>query len=364
MLRYILSFVICLLGMSAFSCEGEEKRLYIYGWSGSIDQSILKDFEKETGIKVSYDVYDNNDILEAKLLTGKAKFDLVMPSVTPNFLRQIEMKVFQPIQWEKIPNYKNLDGRILKLIGQFDAENRYGVPFTLGTTGFGYDKKKLDALFPEGVPESLGLLFEEENIQKMSKCGVILLDFPQDILEASQAFLGYEPQCHDRKKLESGLEALRKVRSHVREFTGNSDRVVRELASGEACFVHLWSNDALLAQQEALEQGRDIRYVIPREWPGLWVDMLAIPKHAAHPQNAHLFINFLLRPDIAARIVKTTLMAVPNTKIREHLPKALQDNSMIFIPDYALENLRIQENLSFKDERMLIRKWTHFKLGW
>ena len=195
---------------------------------------------------------------------------------------------------------------------------------------------------------------------------MILSDFPQDILEAAQAYLGQTPQCQDADKVAQALEVLRKMRPYIKEFTANSDRIVRELASGESCFVYLWSNDALMAQREAAESCKDVRigYIIPKEWPGLWVDMMAIPKNAKHPDNAHAFMNFLLRPDIAAKIVQSTLMAVPNTAMKKHLPKSLQDNEMIFIPEYALQNLRIQGSLSFKDERMLMRKWTHFKLGW
>ena len=367
--RLLQAFLYCLLPILFFSfcsqaaCPQEEKILYIYGWSGSLDASILKQFEEETGIKVVYDVYDSNDILEAKLLTGKAKFDLVFPSVTPNFIRQMETGVFQPIQQSQLKNYKNLDGRILKLIASFDEHNRYGVPYTLGTTGFGYNKRALKKIFPKGVPQSLSVLFKPENAHKLESCGVLLLDFPQDILEAAQAYMGETPQCQDKGKLEKALSVMRSIRPHVRDFTTNSERVVRELAEGDACFVHLWSNDALLAAREA-QKNIEVGYIIPREWPGLWVDMMAIPKAAPHPENAHRFIDFLLRPDIAAQVVKTTFMAVPNIHVKRHLPKELHKNPIIFIPEYALKNLRIQENLSFRHERFLMRKWTHFKLGW
>ena len=149
-------FFLVLLVFS--SARAEENVLHIYGWSGSISQELLNQFTQETGIKVTYDAYDSNDILEAKLLTGKAKFDLVMPSVTPNFLRQIDAKVFLPIQKNKIPNYKYLDQRILQLIAAFDQDKQYGVPFTMGATGFAYNKAEMDKNFPEGAPKSLALL--------------------------------------------------------------------------------------------------------------------------------------------------------------------------------------------------------------
>jgi len=365
----VLSFLLLFLfSLDSFghTCNSEEKKLYVYAWAGSISQDILKRFEKETGIKVIYDTYDSNDTLEAKLLTGRSKFDLVSPSLSPNFLRQIEMQAFQPIQIEKLSNYKNLDPRILKLIGKFEGGNRYGIPHTMGTTGFGYNKKKVRQYFPKGLPQSLSLLFKEENIKKFQSCGVILLDFPQDILESAQAFLGHVPQCQDKEKLQEALEVIRKISPYIKEFTANTDRAVRELASGEACLVNMWSNDALAAQQQAdaTHEGVDIGYMIPKEWPGLWIDMVAIPKNAKHPQNAHLFIDFLLRPDIAAEVVRTSLVAVPNTRIKPYLPKALQENPMIFIPEDVLSHLRIQANLSFRDERMVMRQWTHFKLGW
>lgn len=339
----------------------EDNVLYIYGWSGSMDPSILRAFEKETGIRVVYDAYESNDILEAKLLTGKAKFDLVMPSVSPNFIRQIGMKAFQPIQKSKIENYGNLDTRILKLIQKFDKENMYGVPYTMGTTGFGFNKKKIKSL-----PASNAVLFDEKLLKQYHHCGVLILDSPQDILEAAQVFLGYEPDCRDPKKLKMALKAVEKVTPYIKDFTANTDRVVRELSTGESCLVQLWSSDALLAQRQMKDQKNDMEmgYVVPKEWPGLWIDMLCIPKNAPHPDHAHRFINFILRPEIAAQIVQKNLIAVPNNKVKDLLPKDLQENPMIFIPDDALETLRIQAPLSFKDERKVMRQWMHLKLGW
>jgi len=195
---------------------------------------------------------------------------------------------------------------------------------------------------------------------------VLILDSPQDILEAAQVFLGYEPDCRDPKKLKMALKAVEKVTPYIKDFTANTDRVVRELSTGESCLVQLWSSDALLAQRQMKDQKNDMEmgYVVPKEWPGLWIDMLCIPKNAPHPDHAHRFINFILRPEIAAQIVQKNLIAVPNNKVKDLLPKDLQENPMIFIPDDALEKLRIQAPLSFKDERKVMRQWMHLKLGW
>jgi putrescine transport system substrate-binding protein len=162
------------------------------------------------------------------------------------------------------------------------------------------------------------------------------------------------------------LKAVEKVTPYIKDFTANTDRVVRELSTGESCLVQLWSSDALLAQRQMKDQKNDMEmgYVVPKEWPGLWIDMLCIPKNAPHPDHAHRFINFILRPEIAAQIVQKNLIAVPNNKVKDLLPKDLQENPMIFIPDDALEKLRIQAPLSFKDERKVMCQWMHLKLVW
>jgi putrescine transport system substrate-binding protein len=362
-LNVFLGIVFLWTGVVGATCppKKDDKVLYVYGWSGSMDASILKAFEKETGIRVIYDTYESNDILEAKLLTGKAKFDLVMPSVSPNFIRQIRMQAFQPVQKSKIPNYKNLDPRILQLIEQFDNDNTYGIPYTMGTMGFGFNKKII-----KDLPASLSVLFDEESLKKYQACGILMLDSPQDVLESALVFLGNSPDCREPLKLQEAFQIIEKVTPYIKDFTANTDRVVRELSRGESCLVQLWSSDALLAQRHMNDQGSSLEmgYVVPKEWPGLWIDMLCIPKNALHPDYAHQFINFILRPDIAAQIVQKNFLAVPNTKMKRFLPKNLQENPMIFIPEHALKSLRIQAPLSFKDERKVMRQWMHLKLGW
>lgn len=345
----------------------EDNVLYVYSWTGNIDPRFIKQFEEETGIKVIFDVYDSNEILEAKLLTGKTNYDVVFPSVTPNYIRQIKVGIYQKIDKKKLKNYNQLDPKIMTLIAQFDKGNQYGVPYALGTTGFGYVEDQIKKHLPEGLPNSLKAVFDKRYIEKLSKCGVIFLDQAQDVFEAAQAYAGYKyPSCLQDEQLDKAVNVIRGVRGFIQSFTSNVDMAITQLATAEVCLVHSWSNDVFLAQQEAEQNktGVKIKYMIPKEWPGLWIDMMAIPKSAPHPDNAHKFIDFILRPDISAKIINYTYMYAPNLGARQYVSKELQDNPAIFIPPEILDNLRLQENLPIRQERKVMRKWTHLKLGW
>jgi putrescine transport system substrate-binding protein len=366
-MRYLFLFLAVLLNIFLSADAKEDNILYLYSWTGNIDQQLIKQFEQETGIKVIFDVYDSNEILEAKLLTGKTAYDVVFPSVTPNYIRQIKLGIYQPLDKKKLKNYNQLDPKIMKLIAQFDKDNTFGLPYALGTTGFGYVEKQIHKYLPEGLPNSLRAVFDKRYIQKLSKCGVIFLDQAQDVFEAAQAYSGYkQPSCLKDDQLDASVNVVRGVRDFIQSFTSNVDMAITQLANGEVCLVHSWSNDIFLAQREADRSGTGvkIKYMIPKEWPGLWIDMMAIPKSAPHPDNAHKFIDFMLRPDNAAKIINYTYMYAPNLGARQYVPQEIQDNPAIFIPPEVLDNLRLQESLPIRQERKVMRKWTHLKLGW
>lgn len=347
--------------------EKDNNVLYIYSWSGNSNKAIIKQFEKETGIRVVVDFYDSNDVLEAKLLTGKTNYDIVSPSVTPNYIRQIGMGIYLPLDKKKLKNYHQLDPKIMKLIAQFDVGNQFGVPYALGTTGFAYVENKVNKVLPEGLPNSLKAIFDKNYIEKLSKCGVVFLDQAQDILEAAQAYSGYaHPSCMKDDQLNKSVSVVQNIREHVKTFTTNVDMIVTQLATGEICLAHIWSNDAFLAQQIAKQNntGVTVKYMIPKEWPALWIDMIAIPKSAPHPDNAHKFIDFILRPEIAAQIIQETYMDMPNLGARAILPREIKDNPAIFTPADILDNLRLQKNLSIRQERKMMREWTRVKMGW
>lgn len=344
-----------------------DNTLLIYTWVGQIDARIIKQFEKETGIKVKLDYYDSDEVLEAKLLTGKCGYDLVMPSAAPYFGRQVQMKVYEPLDKKQLPNWKNLNQNLLKLLSQVDAQNKYGIPFIWGTTGFAYNESIIKRVFgDEKVPlDSLDMIFDEKYIKKLVPYGVLLLDYPQDLFEAALYYKGIKPDYKDQSQIKIAQEVVKKIRPYVKAFSSNVGRMIGDLVNGDAAFVQTWSGDALKAQQAAKDAKKPykIGYVVPKKYSGIWCDLLAIPKNAPHVQNAHKFLNFMMRADVAAKNIEYTLVPMANTAALALLPKDLRDNPFIYPGSDVFKDFRLHEVLPSAYERALTRAWTSIRIG-
>lgn len=344
-----------------------EKILHIYTWTGTFDPALIKEFEKETGIKVYMDYYDSDEALEAKLLTGNSGYDIVMPSAAPYFGRQVLLKdkAFMPLDKSKLSNWHNLDKNILSLLARLDKDNTYGVPFSCGTTGFAYDARKINKIFqakktPIG---SLDFVFNLSNIKKLSACGVSLMDYPQDLIEAIIYYKKRVPDYKDFSQIELAQKTLEQIRPYVKNFTINTGRMMNDLINGEACVVHTWSGEALRAQLEAKASKKpvDILFFSPKEYQGAWCDLMVIPKSASHVENAHKFLNFMLRADIAARNTKALLIPLANAAAVNLLPPSLKENPLIYAKN-AFKDMRLNEVLPLSFERELTRVWTKTKV--
>ena len=347
---------------AAPAAAAEEKILNVFNWSDYIDPQVIEDFQKETGIKVSYDVFDSNEVLETKLLTGNSGYDLVVPSAY--FLeRQIKAGVFGKLDKAKLTNLANLDPDIVQRAAGHDPGGQYGVVYMWGTTGIGYNADKVKAIMPNAPVDSWNLVFDPAVISKFKGCGVSVLEDPTDMVATMLLFLGKDPNSESEADLKLAEERLLAIRPYIRLIT--SSQYIEALANGEICIAVGYSGDVLQARDRAAEAGKavDIRFSIPKEGALMWFDTLAIPADAKHPGNAHLFIDYLLRPDVAARNSDFVNYANANAKATELVNEELRNDTSIYPSDET--KARLQANLSKSAEftRLLNRTWTRFTTG-
>ena len=341
----------------------EEKVLNIYNWSDYIGEDTIKNFEKETGIKVTYDVFDSNEILEAKLVSGNTGYDLVVPSLQ-YLSRQVQAGVFQPLDKSKLTNYGNLDPEIMARIATLDPDNAHALNWLWGTTGIGYNAAKVKAaLGPNAPVDSWDLIFKPENISKLKSCGVAVLDTPQEIMTAALMYLGEDPNSFDEAVIRKGEALLTKIRPYITEF--NSSEYINELANGDICVAVGWSGDIFQAATRANEakNGIEVKYNIPKEGAAMWFDMMAIPKDAKHPNNAHLFLNYILRPEVMAGISNYVAYANANKASTPMVDKAVLENPGVYPAPETMKKLYTFAVLPPDVDRLYTRIWTKLKTG-
>jgi len=344
------------------SAAVEEQVVNVYNWSDYIDPAVIEAFQKETGIAVRYDVFDSNEVLETKLLTGKSGYDLVVPSAY--FLeRQIQAGVFRKLDRAQLPNLVNLDAGLQASVARHDSGNEHSVIYMWGTTGIGFDADKVKAIMPDAPTDSWSLVFDPAVISKFEDCGVSFLEDPTDMVGTVLLWLGKDPNSQSEEDLKLAEAALLKVRPFIR--TIHSSQYIEDLANGEVCIAVGYSGDVLQARDRAAEAGKeiDLRYMIPREGALTWFDTLAIPADAEHPANAHAFINYLLRPEVAAANSNYVNYATANTAALALVNEDLRNDAGIYPTPEVKE--RLQPNLAKSAEftRSLNRSWTRFVTG-
>ena len=314
---------------AAPAAAAEEKVLNIYNWSDYIAPDTIAKFEKETGIKVTYDEMDSNDTLESKILAGDTGYDIVVPS--SSFLgRQIKAGAYQQLDRSKLSNWGNLDPGLMAKLVDVDPGNAYSFPYLWGTTGIGYNIDKIKAIFGStDVVNSWDLVFKPENLAKLKKCGVTFLDAPSEIIPVTLHAMGEDPNSFDPAVIDRAAARLEVLRPYISNF--HSSEYIDALASGNICLVVGWSGDVIQAKARAAEAnaGVHIGYSIPAEGTAMWFDMLAIPKTAKHPDNAHKFLNFLLRPEVIAEISNYVSYPNVNAASQAMLDKSITGDPMI-----------------------------------
>ena len=284
--------------------NNKKNELFIYNWSDYIAEDTIANFEAETGIDVTYDVFDSNEVLEAKLLAGKSGYDIVVPS--GSFLEnQIKAGVFQKLDKSKLSNLSNLDQSVLAKTDAHDPGGQYSVNYMYGTTGIGYNVAAVEER--GGDVESWDIIFNPDEISKYADCGVAMLDAPSEIVEITLNYLGYNPNTEDSKANEEALELLKQIRPYIRYF--DSSQYIDDLANGEICLAVGWSGDVFIAAYEEIEE---VWFSIPNEGTVIWFDMMGIPADAKNVDNAHKFIDYILRPEVVADITNYVWYSNPN----------------------------------------------------
>lgn len=346
----------------SFSAQAQpSKTVNVYNWAYALTPEILRQFEKETGIKVNYDVYDSPEVMETKLFAGHSGYDVVGVTVWPYLSRQLEAHLYQPLQPALIPNRAGVDADLLKRMEEADPGNQFVLPYVWGTTGFAFNRKIILDRFPEAPLHSFAMLFDPSVVARFADCGVILIDSPVDVFPAVLKYLQKDPTSENLEDLKQASQTLSHVRPFIKKFQPLPS--ARDLISGDYCLVEGYSGELLLAQRLGKEQGLDIEYVIPEEGTALWVDAFAIPQDAAHVSEAHAFINFILRPDIIAQVTNTfeTANSVPSSLpfIEEHI----KTNPLLYPSKEVLKKLYVDKAHTPQSVRSLSREWTRVKTG-
>jgi putrescine transport system substrate-binding protein len=348
--------------IAASSAPAQEKTVNFYNWSDYIDPAVLDAFTRETGIKVLYDTFDSNDTLETKLLAGKSGYDVVVP--TGYFLeRQIKAGVFLKLDKSLIPNSSNLWPEISARLATYDPGNQYAVNYMWGTTGFGYNVGKVKAALGDIPVDSWDIVFKPEMLARLKDCGVHMLDSADDILPAALKYLGLDPNTVNPADYEKAADLVLKVRPSVRKF--HSSEYLNGLATGEICFVVGWSGDIKQAQKRAAEakNGVTIGYAIPKEGAQMFFDNLAIPKDAPNVKEAHALINYLLRPDVAARSTNFLGYANGDTPNPQLIDKSVLDDRTVYPDAETMAKLYVVTARDLKTQRLMNRIWTRIKTG-
>lgn len=342
----------------------EEKVLNIYNWSDYIADDTIKNFEKETGIKVRYDNYDNNEALHAKLVAGKTGYDIVVPS--SNWAKlQIEAGLLQKIDKSKLPNLANIDPVLQAQLAKVDPNNDHLAIWAWGfvTLGINVDKVK-KALGDLPMPENAwDLLYDTKYVSRLKSCGVSVFDSASEVIPPTLHYLGKPAYSKDKDDYAEAGKLLKKIRPYITLFS--SSGYINDLTNGSICLVMGYSGDINIARQRAIEakKGQKIEALIPKTGSILFIDSMAIPKDAKHVENAHKFMNYAMRPEVAASLTNKLSFANPNLASLKFVKKEVADNKTVFLPPDDLKKMIAPDALSNDIRRISTRTFTQFKAG-
>ncbi|SCK28314.1 polyamine ABC transporter substrate-binding protein [Vogesella sp. LIG4] len=358
--------IITLCCLSAWSCAAlaaTPQQLNVYNWSDYIGDQTVAHFEQATGIKVKYDVYDSNDTLQAKLLTGKAGYDIVVPSA--NFLgRQIDAGIYRKLDKSRLPNLVNLDKNIMRLAQENDPGGKYSVPWAWVTIGMGVNLDKVKSRLGSEAPlNSWELLFDPARLAALKGCGVSVLDEPSDVLPAVLHYLHRDPASTNPADYQAAFEVLKKIRPYITQF--NSSGYINDLANGDICLALGYSGDVNIAKHRALEAHKSYRveYIIPKSGAPVGFDMMAIPRDAANPEAALAWINFIQDPAINAEITNKVYYPTANLAARKYVKPELANDPSIYPSEAVMKTLFPLKPLPPDVMRLEHRLWTQLKTG-
>jgi putrescine transport system substrate-binding protein len=359
----LVAALAAILAAAALPASAQQRTVNFYNWSNYVAPGVLEDFTRETGIKVVYDTFDANETLETRLLAGKSGYDVVVP--TAYFLqRQITAHVFQKLDKSKLPNLANAWPVVTERLATYDPGNLYAANYMWGTTGIGYNVKAVRKILgPDARIDSWDIVFKPENLAKFKDCGVHMLDSPDDIFPAALGYLGLDPNSTKQADLEQAADLVSKIRPSIRKF--HSSEYLSALATGEICFVVGWSGDIMQARSRAAEanSGVEIGYAIPKQGAQMFFDNLAIPADAGNVAEAYELINYLYRPEIAARNSNFLSYANGNLASQKLIDPKILDDRNIYPDDATLKKLFVITARDPATQRIINRLWTRVKTG-
>lgn len=354
-MKKLFVFAVMFLSFFAKATESTQKVVNVFGWYEQIPQNVIKAFEAETGIKVNLDVYDSNEVLEAKLLAGNTGYDVVFPTAWPYVARQAASGLYAKIDRSKLPHYKNLDPLFLERMEAADPGNTYSIPYTWGLVAIGYNPEVIKKLVPKEKQDSWALLYDPSVLKVLQRCGVSLLEDPLDVFLTYYIYKGEDPLNPSLVKLKEMKESLKEIRPFIRRF--GTSLVAEQLGNEELCVVMHWSGILSMARSkfQKIPGKRPLKIMLPKEGTLMWIDCVAIPKDAPHLDNAHQFIDFLLRAESAAKITNTVYTA---TTVKASYPLLRQDvrtNKAVFPGEDYMKKVVLPEVKSLQFQRRLSR---------
>jgi putrescine transport system substrate-binding protein len=363
--KRVLGILLVLFFLAGCHAKTEEdKVLNIYNWSDYIAPDTVANFEKETGIKVRYDVFDSNEVLHAKLMARNTGYDIVVPS--SNWAKlQIEGGLYQKLDKNQLTNWENLDPNILSQLAQLDSGNTYLVDWmwSYNTVGINVDKVK-QALGSTPMPDNVwDLVFNPDYTSKLKSCGITFLDTPSDVFSAALHYLGKPAYSANVADYDAAFAMLKKVRPDIKRF--NSGGQIEDLANGNVCVAFGWAGDFNLARKRSIENKseQNIVALVPKTGGLMFMDTMAIPADAPHPGNAHKFINYVMRPQVVAAITNAVTYANPNKAATPFVNDEIKNNKSIFLSDADVKNLVPPGTVDNDTRRIMTRLFTRFKTG-
>jgi putrescine transport system substrate-binding protein len=358
-----IRWAVAIGALLALPANAQERTVNFYNWSNYVAPGVLEDFTRETGIKVVYDTFDANETLETRLLAGKSGYDVVVP--TAYFLqRQIKANVFQKLDKSKLPNLANAWPAVTQRLAIYDPGNQFAVNYMWGTTGIGYNVRMVQKILgADARIDSWDVVFKPENLAKFRDCGVHMLDSADDIFPAALGYLGLDPNSTKPEDMEKAADLVIKIRPYVRKF--HSSEYLSALATGEICLVVGWSGDIMQARSRAAEAKNDIAigYAIPKEGAQMFFDNLAIPADARNVNEAYELINYLYRPEVAAKNSNFLSYANGNLASQKLLDPRILNDRNIYPDEAMLAKLFVITARDPATQRVINRLWTKVKTG-
>ncbi len=361
MLRSAMIALVLLLAWCS-EAQAEEKKLYVYNWADFIGSGTLERFEQLTGIKVVYDTYDAEETMEARLLAGGSGYDVV--SASNNFFsREIKAGVYRRLDKSRLPNWKNLDPQVLAIQAAADPGNAHAVPYLHAINGFAYNVDMIKARMPDAPLGSLDMIFNPEVVRRFADCGVTLLDSPDDVIQLALVYLHLDPNSRKREDFEAAQRMLMKVRPYVRTF--DSTEYMNGLANRELCVAMSWSSDYANIMARARDAGVKVNlaFTVPKEGANLTFSSLLVPVDAPHPEAAHKFLDFMLRPDVIAEITNEIYYGNDNLAANALVRPEILNDPAIYPTEAIKQRLYFTDEMDIATMRVRTRIWTKIKTG-